>query len=61
MELFRKSNREMKQTILIITHDENIAEQCDRILVLKDGKIIADEAQAAPSDDRDEGDEQDAL
>ena len=61
MELFRKSNREMKQTILIITHDENIAEQCDRILVLKDGKIIADEAQAAPSDDRGEGDEHDAL
>lgn len=43
MELFRRSNRELKQTILIITHDENIAEQCDRIIVLRDGKIISDE------------------
>ena len=43
MELFRRSNRELKQTILIITHDENIAEQCDRIIVLRDGKIISNE------------------
>lgn len=47
MELFRRSNRELKQTILIITHDENIAEQCDRIIVLSDGKIISDEAAPA--------------
>ena len=47
MELFRRSNKELKQTILIITHDENIAEQCDRIIVLRDGKIISDEASAA--------------
>ena len=44
MELFRRSNRELKQTILIITHDESIAEQCSRIIVLRDGKIISDEA-----------------
>ena len=43
MELLRRSNRELKQTTLIITHDENIAEQCDRIIVLSDGKIISDE------------------
>ena len=43
MELFRRSNKELKQTIIIITHDENIAEQCDRIIVLSDGKIISDE------------------
>ena len=47
MELFRRSNKELKQTILIITHDENIAEQCDRIIVLSDGKIISDEANTA--------------
>ena len=47
MELFRRSNRELKQTILIITHDENIAEQCDRIIVLSDGKIISDEANSS--------------
>lgn len=48
MELFRRSNKELKQTILIITHDENIAEQCDRIIVLRDGKILSDEAGSAP-------------
>ena len=47
MELFRRSNRELKQTTLIITHDENIAEQCDRIIVLSDGKIISDETNSA--------------
>ena len=47
MALFRRSNRELKQTIIIITHDENIAEQCDRIIVLKDGRIISDEANAS--------------
>ena len=47
MELFRRSNRELKQTIIIITHDENIAEQCDRIIVLSDGKIISDEANGS--------------
>ena len=47
MELFRRSNKELKQTVLIITHDENIAEQCDRIIVLSDGKIISDEANSA--------------
>ncbi|MBR6243935.1 MAG: ABC transporter ATP-binding protein [Ruminococcus sp.] len=44
MELLRRSNRELKQTTIIITHDENIAEQCDRIIVLSDGRIISDEA-----------------
>ena len=46
MELFRRSNKELKQTIIIITHDENIAEQCDRIIVLSDGKIISDEGNS---------------
>ena len=50
MELFRRSNKELKQTIIIITHDEKIAEQCDRIIVLSDGKIISDEANASPKE-----------
>lgn len=41
--LLRKSNRELDQTILLITHDENIALQCDRIIALKDGRIVKDE------------------
>ena len=51
MELFRRSNRELKQTIIIITHDENIARQCDRIIVLNDGRIISDEANASPKEE----------
>ena len=43
IELLRKSNRELNQTMLIITHDESIALQCDRILTLADGKIVNDE------------------
>ena len=50
MALFRRSNRELKQTIIIITHDENIARQCDRIIVLNDGKIVSDEANASPKE-----------
>ena len=50
MDLFRRSNRELKQTVLIITHDENIAEQCDRIIVLRDGKIISDEMNGSPKE-----------
>ena len=45
MELFRRTNRELKQTILMVTHDESLAEQCDRIIVLHDGKIIADDTR----------------
>ena len=40
--LLRKSNREFNQTMIIITHDENIALQCDRILTLSDGRIVSD-------------------
>ena len=50
MELFRRTNRELKQTILMVTHDESLAEQCDRIIVLHDGKIIADEIKGAPKE-----------
>ena len=51
--LLRKSNREMNQTMLIITHDENVALQCDRIITLNDGKIVSDKltGQARRQDD----------
>lgn len=42
MELLRKSNHDFNQTMIIITHDENIALQCDRIITLSDGHIIDD-------------------
>ena len=42
MKLLQKSNHDYEQTMIIITHDENIALQCDRILTLSDGKIVSD-------------------
>lgn len=43
MELLRYSNNAYHQTVIVITHDENIALQADRILALEDGKIVRDE------------------
>ena len=47
VSLLRKSNRDFKQTMIIITHDENVALQCDRILTISDGKITNDTMNAA--------------
>lgn len=41
--LLRKFNREHNQTVIMITHDERIAQSADRIIVIEDGKIVKDE------------------
>ncbi len=43
VELLKVSNQKYEQTLIIITHDENIALQADRILAIEDGKITRDE------------------
>ena len=43
INLFKRSNKQYKQTILLITHDRDIALQTDRMLTLEDGKIIRDD------------------
>lgn len=43
MELLKMSNRKYNQTLIMITHDENIALQADRILAIEDGRIVRDE------------------
>lgn len=43
MELFKLSNQKYNQTILLITHDEKVALQADRIITIGDGSIISDE------------------
>ena len=43
VELLRTSNRKYGQTLIMITHDENIALQADRILAIEDGRITRDE------------------
>lgn len=43
MELLRTSNEKYKQTLIVITHDENVALQAKRIISIEDGKIVRDE------------------
>lgn len=42
VDMLKLSNRNMNQTILLITHDERVALEADRILTIEDGRIIAD-------------------
>ena len=43
VELLKLSNRRYGQTLIVITHDESIALQADRIIAIEDGKIVRDE------------------
>ena len=43
MELLKMSNEKYKQTIIMITHDYNLALNANRIITIDDGKIISDE------------------
>lgn len=43
VSLLRLSNKKFNQTVIIITHDEKIALEADRIIKIDDGKIIKDE------------------
>ncbi len=43
--LLRKFNKEQKQTVIIITHDEKIALAADRVISIEDGKITRDEVR----------------
>lgn len=43
VQLFKKSNRKYKQTLIMITHDEEVALQADRIIQIDDGEIVRDE------------------
>ena len=43
VELLKFSNRKYEQTLIVITHDESIALQADRIIAIEDGRITRDE------------------
>ena len=43
IDLLKLSNRNLEQTILLITHDEKIALEADRIITIEDGKIVGDQ------------------
>ncbi len=42
VELLKRSNRDYKQTIVMITHNMEIAKIADRIIKIEDGKIVKD-------------------
>ncbi len=43
IELLKLSNKKYNQTLIVITHDESIALQADRIIAIEDGRITRDE------------------
>ncbi len=43
INLLKLSNQKFRQTLLLVTHDENIALQADRIIGISDGKVVRDE------------------
>lgn len=43
LNLLKISNRHYRQTVLLITHDERLALEADRIITIEDGKILSDE------------------
>ena len=48
INLLKLSNRKYKQTLIVVTHDENIALQADRIIGVTDGKVSRDERMVRP-------------
>lgn len=40
MELLKTSNKQYHQTLIMITHDKNIAKEADRIITIEDGKMV---------------------
>lgn len=47
IHLLKESHKKYQQTLIIVTHDENIALQADRIITIADGKVVSDERQVA--------------
>lgn len=48
IKLLKESNKKYGQTLLLVTHDENIALQADRIIGISDGKVTRDERMVRP-------------
>lgn len=47
MDMLKLSNRSLEQTILLITHDEKVALEAERIITIQDGRIISDDRREA--------------
>ena len=49
IHLLKESHRKYHQTLIVVTHDETIALQADRIITIADGKVLRDERQVTRS------------
>ena len=47
IQLLKSSHEKYQQTLIVVTHDENIALQADRIIGISDGKVVRDERRVA--------------
>ena len=47
IDMLRLSNHNLEQTILLITHDEKVALEAERIITMEDGRIVSDERKGA--------------
>jgi putative ABC transport system ATP-binding protein len=50
MAIFQRLNRENGLTIVLVTHEADIADHADRVVAFRDGRVIADGRRTAPSD-----------
>ena len=46
MNLLRASNKQFKQTLIVITHGEDVALMADRVITIEDGRVVSDERRA---------------
>ena len=42
MDIFHQLNRDRGKTIVLITHNPQLAEECQRVLTLRDGRIVGE-------------------
>lgn len=47
IELFRELNEEQQITVILVTHDQNVARNADRTIVLRDGEVVEDTTEFA--------------
>ena len=58
MDLLRSSARKFGQTLIVVTHDENIAATADRVITISDGKIVSDQVLRERENDTEEHSDQ---
>jgi putative ABC transport system ATP-binding protein len=49
MELFHRLHREQQMTLVMVTHDRVVAQHAQRLISIRDGRVVADERQRTPA------------